>query len=122
MSSIDVSSLKKSYGELVAVNGISFKVGKGEIFSLLGPNGAGKTTTVEILEGLREKDAGEVKVLGVDPWKDGYILHRRIGVIPQGFRFFDKATPKEAIRHYVNLFGKEVDADVILQSHARRLF
>ncbi len=114
MSSIEVSSLKKSYGELVAVNGISFKVGNGEIFSLLGPNGAGKTTTVEILEGLREKDAGEVTVLGVDPWKDGYILHRRIGVIPQGFRFFDKATPKEAIRHYANLFGKEVDADLKL--------
>ena len=110
-----MSSLKKAYGSNQAVDGISFSVNKGEVFSLLGPNGAGKTTTVEILEGLRERDAGEVNVLGMDPWKRGYDLHKEIGVIPQGFRFFDKATPKEAILYYAALFDVKVDPDVILK-------
>jgi ABC-2 type transport system ATP-binding protein len=79
---IEVKSLKKNYGNLKAVDGISFTVRQGEIFGLLGPNGAGKTTTIEILEGLREKDDGDVKVLDLDPWKKGYELHKRIGVIP----------------------------------------
>ncbi len=96
MAAIEVSSLKKAYGSLVAVDGISFAVDKGEVFSLLGPNGAGKTTTIEILEGLRERDAGDLRVLGLDPWKSGYELHTKIGVIPQGFKFVDYATPKEA--------------------------
>ena len=64
MIPIEVSSLKKSYGDLKAVDGISFTVNQGEVFGLLGPNGAGKTTTIEILEGLRERDGGDVKVLG----------------------------------------------------------
>jgi ABC-2 type transport system ATP-binding protein len=114
MAVIQVSSLRKSYNPIVAVDGISFEVQDGEIFSLLGPNGAGKTTTIEILEGLREKDEGDVKVLGLDPWKDGYSLHKRIGVMPQGFKFFDKETPKEAIKYYAELFGVRVDADKIL--------
>ena len=82
MAAIEVSSLKKAYGSLQAVNSISFDVKEGEVFSLLGPNGAGKTTTIEILEGLRERDGGDVTVLGLDPWKDGEALHKRIGVIP----------------------------------------
>ena len=115
MANIEVSSLKKAYGSLQAVDGISFSVDEGEVFSLLGPNGAGKTTTIEILEGLREQDAGEVKVLGLDPWKQGYDLHRKIGVIPQGFKFVDYATPKEAVNYYADLFGVKVDADAILK-------
>ncbi len=94
---------------------ISFQVNQGEIFSLLGPNGAGKTTTVEILEGLRQKDGGDVKVLSYDPWKDGYELHKKIGVIPQGFHFFDKATPKEAIDYYSALFDVKTSASEILR-------
>ena len=97
MIPIEVSSLKKCYGDLKAVDGISFTVNKGEVFGLLGPNGAGKTTTIEILEGLREKDGGDVKVLGLDPWKNAYELHKRFGVIPQEFTFFEKTTPREAI-------------------------
>jgi ABC-2 type transport system ATP-binding protein len=93
MPAIEVSNLEKSYGTVKAVDGISFSVENGEIFSLLGPNGAGKTTTVEILEGLRQRDSGEVRVMTMDPWKQGYQLHKKIGVIPQGFRFFDKSTP-----------------------------
>jgi ABC-2 type transport system ATP-binding protein len=114
MPAIQVDELEKSYGHLKAVDGISFSVEQGEIFSLLGPNGAGKTTTIEILEGLRQRDKGEVKVLDMDPWKDGYNLHKKIGVIPQGFRFFDKATPKEAINYYAALFGVPAEADKIL--------
>jgi ABC-2 type transport system ATP-binding protein len=116
MSAIEVTSLKKHYGQLKAVDEISFGVQQGEIFSLLGPNGAGKTTTVEILEGLRERDSGEVKVLGLDPWKQGYSLHKRIGVIPQGFRFFDKSTPLEAVRYYSELFEiKNLDPEKIIK-------
>ncbi len=115
MSAIEVSSLKKAYGALQAVDAISFSVDVGEVFSLLGPNGAGKTTTIEILEGLRERDGGDVKVLGIDPWKQGYSVHEKIGVIPQGFKFVDYATPKEAIRYYADLFGVKADADAILK-------
>ena len=113
--SIDVSSLKKHYGDLKAVDGISFSVSKGEVFGLLGPNGAGKTTTIEIMEGLRQQDGGEVKVLGLDPWKNGYELHKKIGVIPQEFTFFEKITPREAIIYYADLFNVKVDADEILR-------
>jgi ABC-2 type transport system ATP-binding protein len=108
-------SLEKSYGDLKAVAGISFEVAEGEVFSLLGPNGAGKTTTIEVLEGLREKDAGEVEVLGLDPWRDGYELHKKIGVIPQGFKFLDYPTPREAINYYGALFGKKVDPGELLR-------
>jgi ABC-2 type transport system ATP-binding protein len=115
MFSIEVTDLKKSYGNLKAVDGISFTVNQGEVFGLLGPNGAGKTTTIEIMEGLRERDSGEVKILGLDPWKDGYEVHKKIGVIPQEFTFFEKTTPKEAINYYANLFNVKVDADAILK-------
>jgi len=114
-SVIEVNNLEKNYGSLKAVAGISFEVMPGEVFSLLGPNGAGKTTTIEILEGLRERDGGDVKVLGLDPWKRGYELHRKLGVIAQGFRFFDYTTPREAILYYGSLFGVKVDADAILK-------
>ncbi|MDG6904251.1 MAG: ABC transporter ATP-binding protein [Nitrososphaerota archaeon] len=114
MSAIEVNGLEKSYGHLKAVDGISFSVEQGEIFSLLGPNGAGKTTTIEILEGLRQMDKGEVAVMGLDPWTKGYDLHKKIGVIPQGFRFFDKSTPREAINYYASLFDVPADADKIL--------
>jgi ABC-2 type transport system ATP-binding protein len=115
LSAIEVTGLRKTYGSLHAVDSISFEVKKGEVFSLLGPNGAGKTTTIEILEGLRERDGGDVKVLGLDPWRSGYKLHEKIGVIPQGFKFVDYATPKEAIRYYASLFNVKVDPDEILR-------
>jgi ABC-2 type transport system ATP-binding protein len=115
MLPIEVSQLKKNYGSLKAVDGISFSVKQGEVFGLLGPNGAGKTTTIEIMEGLRERDDGEVKIFGLDPWKNGYEVHKRIGVIPQNFTFFEKTTPKEAINYYAKLFNVKVDADQILK-------
>ncbi len=115
MIPIDVSSLKKVYGDLKAVDGISFQVEEGEVFGLLGPNGAGKTTTIEILEGLRERNGGDVKVLGFDPWKNGYELHKKIGVIPQEFTFIEKTTPREAILYYADLFNIKVNPDAILK-------
>jgi ABC-2 type transport system ATP-binding protein len=115
MLPIEVSGLRKNYGSLKAVDGISFTVKPGEVFGLLGPNGAGKTTTIEILEGLRERDGGDVKVLGLDPWKSGYALHKKIGVIPQEFSFFEKTTPREAIIYYGDLFNVKVDPDQILR-------
>src|SRR3990170_1863846 len=127
MIPIEVSSLKKYYGEIKAVDGISFTVKEGEVFGLLGPNGAGKTTAIEIMEGLRERDAGGVKVLGLDPWKNGYELHKKIGVIPQQFTFFEKQNPKEAIKYYADLFNVKVDPDdilreVLLEDSAKNLF
>ena len=115
LAAIEVSSLKKAYGNLQAVDSISFTVKDGEIFSLLGPNGAGKTTTIEILEGLRERDEGQVSVLGLDPWKSGYELHKQIGVIPQGFQFLPYSTPKEAVKYYADLFGVKTDPDAVLR-------
>jgi ABC-2 type transport system ATP-binding protein len=115
MIPVEISSVKKYYGEIKAVDGVSFSVNQGEVFGLLGPNGAGKTTLIEILEGLRKRDEGNVKVLGLDPWESGYELHRRIGVIPQDFTFFEKANPKEAVNYYADLFGMRVDADDILR-------
>ena len=127
MFPIEVTSLKKNYGDLKAVDGISFTVNKGEVFGLLGPNGAGKTTSIEIMEGLRERDGGDVKVLGLDPWKKGYELHKKIGVIPQEFTFLEKTSPREAILYYADLFKTKVDPDeilkdVLLEDSAKVLF
>lgn len=115
MLPIEVTLLKKYYGDLKAVDGVSFSVNKGEVFGLLGPNGAGKTTTIEVMEGLRERTSGDVKILGLDPWKSGYDLHKKIGVIPQEFTFFEKTSPREAINYYAKLFNVKVDADEILK-------
>ncbi len=127
MNPIEVSGLKKHYGNLKAVDETSFTVNAGEVFGLLGPNGAGKTTTIEILEGLRERDGGDVKVLGLDPWKNGYELHKKIGVIPQEFTFLEKTNPREAILYYADLFNVKVDPDqilkdVLLEDSAKNLF
>ena len=115
MLPIEVNLLKKYYGSLKAVDDISFTVKQGEVFGLLGPNGAGKTTTIEMMEGLRERDGGYLKILGLDPWKNGYALHKRIGVIPQNFTFFEKTTPREAINYYAKLFNVKVDVEQILK-------
>ncbi len=112
--SIEVSGLVKVYGSLRAVDGIDFEVRAGEVFSFLGPNGAGKTTTVEILEGLRPRSSGEVRVLGLDPWTQMDKLRTRIGVIPQDFHFFPKLTPREAVRLYASLFAIKTDVDELL--------
>ena len=102
---ITANDVHKSYGSIKAVDGISFKVQKGEVYSFLGPNGAGKTTTVEMLEGLRKADRGEIRVLGEEPWHEASKLGRTVGVMPQDFRFIERITPREAIRYYCSLFS-----------------
>src|SRR3954462_15037393 len=92
-------------GARSAVDGISFSIATGEVFGLLGPNGAGKTTTVEILEGYRRADAGEVRVLGVDPWRDGDQVRPRIGVMLQEGGLYPGIRPLEALQ----LFGSYYD-------------
>ena len=112
-AAIEVTDLTKTYPDVRAVDGISFTVEPGEVFAFLGPNGAGKTTTVEILEGIRPRSGGEVRVLGEDPWVKARELQRKIGVIPQDFHFFPKLSPREAIDLYAALFG--------VPSHAKEL-
>ena len=104
---IEVSGLRKSYGELEAVRGVSFSVGRGEVFGLLGPNGAGKTTTVEILEGYRERSAGDVTVLGFDPASRDRELRSRVGIVLQSSGFYPRATVREAVRSEERRVGKE---------------
>jgi ABC-2 type transport system ATP-binding protein len=100
-NAIAVRGLRKRYGELEAVRGIDFEVAEGECFALLGPNGAGKTTTVEILEGYRERDAGEVEVLGLDPQGGDRDLHERVGIVLQSSGNFRELT----VREVLDLFG-----------------
>jgi len=112
---VEVSHLRKRYGPLAAVDDLSFTVRAGEIFSFLGPNGAGKTTTVEILEGLRDRTEGQVRVLGADPWTELESIKRRVGVVPQDFHFFPKLTPREALELYARLFGVPADTEGLLE-------
>jgi ABC-2 type transport system ATP-binding protein len=94
-AAISVRDLRKSYGSLEAVRGISFEVRRGEVYGLLGPNGAGKTTTVEILEGYRRRSGGDAVVLGTDPGRRDQELRRRIGIVLQTSGFHPRATPRE---------------------------
>ncbi len=102
---IIVRGLQKVYGSLRAVDGISFEVAAGEFFGILGPNGAGKTTTLEIVEGLREADGGEVSVLGLPPWPRNPRLLPRIGVQLQASSFFERLTAREQIGTFAALYG-----------------
>src|SRR5262245_45626352 len=102
---ITVRDLHKRYGEVHAVDGVSFVVEEGEFFGILGPNGAGKTTTLEIIEGLREADSGEVEVLGMRPWPRNSKLLPRIGVQLQASSFFERLTAREQIRTFASLYG-----------------
>jgi ABC-2 type transport system ATP-binding protein len=105
MSAVSVTDLHKSYGSFEAVKGISFEIQRGEVFGLLGPNGAGKTTTVEILEGYRRRDHGEVSVLGIDPERAGLDWRERIGVVLQ----HDELYPTFSVRECVELFAGYYD-------------
>ena len=92
---ISVKNLKKFFGDVKAVDGISFNVNKGEIFGLLGPNGAGKTTTIKLLLGLLESDEGELEVLGMDPEKDEIQIKTRLGYVSEEPLIFKSLTPKD---------------------------
>jgi ABC-2 type transport system ATP-binding protein len=112
---IHVSGLRKSYGDFEAVRGIDFEVAQGEVFGLLGPNGAGKTSTVEILEGLRPRSAGDVKVLGYDPAADTRKIKDRVGVCLQSTNLPDKMTVRESLALFSAFYSRGVDNDKLLQ-------
>jgi len=101
---IQVKNLTKRYGDLLAVNDISFNVRGGEVFALLGPNGAGKTTTVEIIDTIRTPTSGNVTLLGMDVTKKKHDIVPRIGVLPQDFSSFDRITVRETLQYYSRLF------------------
>jgi ABC-2 type transport system ATP-binding protein len=103
-TAISARDIQKSYGDLRAVDGVTFEVGHGEFFGILGPNGAGKTTTLEIIEGLREPDGGEVSVLGLRPWPRNPALLPRIGVQLQATSFFERLTAREQLRTFADLY------------------
>jgi ABC-2 type transport system ATP-binding protein len=104
-ATIVVRGLRKAYGEVKAVDGVSFEVQAGEFFGILGPNGAGKTTTLEIIEGLRQADAGEVEVFDLPPWPRNPALLPRMGVQLQASSFFERLTAREQIRTFASLYG-----------------
>jgi ABC-2 type transport system ATP-binding protein len=106
---IEVTGLTKRYGGQAVVDGISFHVERGEIFGILGPNGAGKTTAVECLEGLRRRDAGQVRILGLDPKTDGRRLHQRLGVQLQETQLQDKIKVREALELYASFYPDPAD-------------
>jgi ABC-2 type transport system ATP-binding protein len=112
---IEVERLTKRYGELTAVNDISFTIWKGEVFAFLGANGAGKTTTVEIIETIRRPTSGRVMLLGMDVMKRKRDIVPRIGVLPQGFNSFDRITVRETLQYYSRLFHcRNSDIDGLL--------
>ena len=106
---IEVRDLRKSYGAVEAVRGISFGVRRGEVYGLLGPNGAGKTTTVEILEGYRERSSGDVAVLGHDPAQRDPELQERVGIVLQSCGFYPRVTVEEAVEHFARVYARPRD-------------
>ena len=108
---IEVTDLHKAYGPVEAVRGLSFEVGRGEVFGLLGPNGAGKTTTVEILEGYRRRSAGHVRVLGHDPATRDRDLQQRVGIVLQSCGFYPRVTVHEAVEHFAKAYDRPRDPD-----------
>ncbi len=111
---ISVRDLHKSYGSHEAVRGISFDIAEGEVFGLLGPNGAGKTTTVEILEGYRARDRGEVSVLGFDPARAGGPFRERIGVVLQQSQLFANLTVREIHRMFAGYYERPREVDEVI--------
>ena len=114
-TAVTVSELRKSYGEVEAVRGISFEIASGEIFGLLGPNGAGKTTTVEILEGYRERDAGSVTVLGADPARAGDSWRKHIGVVLQSSAMYQTLSVAESLALFAGYFERPRDVAEVVQ-------
>ncbi len=114
-TAIRVSGLVKSYGSHEAVRGIDFEIGTGEVFGLLGPNGAGKTTTIEILEGYRERDGGEVEVLGEDPARADRAWRERLGVVLQSSSLYPNLTVRESLRVFGGYFDERRDIDEVVE-------
>ncbi len=111
-----VEEVRKRYGDIQAVDGVSFSVGKGEVFALLGPNGSGKTTTVEIIEGMRNADSGKVTVVGIDVSKDPRAVKQIIGVQLQSSAFFEHLRLSELLMMLGSIYGIRVNPDPLLEA------
>jgi len=113
-AAIEVSGLRKTYGDVEAVRGVDFTIEQGEVFGLLGPNGAGKTTTVEILEGYRPRSGGEVRVLGHDPERPGPEFRERIGVVLQQSELWPLLTVQETHELFAGYYRRARDVDEVI--------
>jgi ABC-2 type transport system ATP-binding protein len=127
---IEVSDLRKSYGDVEAVRGLGFSVRRGEIYGLLGPNGAGKTSTVEILEGYRQRTSGSVSVLGLDPAERPRALRERVGIVLQSSGIYSQVRVREVLAHFAGFYPHPRDVDEVIdlvglgeqgETRARRL-
>jgi ABC-2 type transport system ATP-binding protein len=114
MAAVTVSGLRKSYDGLEAVRGVSFEIAEGEVFGLLGPNGAGKTTIVEILEAYRDRDAGDVSVLGTDPQRAGGSWRERIGVVLQSSAMYVNLTVREHVAVFAGYYEAPRNVDDVI--------
>jgi ABC-2 type transport system ATP-binding protein len=115
VTAIQVRDLRKSYGAYEALRGIDLEIREGEVFGLLGPNGAGKTTTVEILEGYRKRDGGDVTVLGKDPARGGPAWRERIGVVLQHSELYPNLTVRETHRLFAGYYERSRDVDEVIR-------
>jgi ABC-2 type transport system ATP-binding protein len=114
VNAVSVRGLRKSYGSAEAVRGIDFEIPVGEVFGLLGPNGAGKTTTIEILEGYRDRTAGEVEVLGADPQRAGRAWREKLGVVLQSSSLYPNLTVRESVRTFGGYYEHPRDVDEVV--------
>lgn len=117
---VRVEGLRKHYGDLAALGGITFEIKAGEVFGLLGPNGAGKTTTIEILEGLRQPDGGTVTVCGMDPGREQTALKERIGAQLQATVLPDKIRVEEALTLFASFYRESASIEVLLERFGLR--
>lgn len=113
-SAISVAGVRKSYGDVAALDGVAFDVSDGECFALLGPNGAGKTTVTEILEGYRHRDSGEAQVLGVDPQHGDRVWKSQVGIVLQSDRDLGDLTVAEAVHHFAGYYADPRDPDEVI--------
>ncbi|MHC3471674.1 ABC transporter ATP-binding protein [Streptomyces sp. 7R007] len=111
---VDVRGLRKRYGDVTAVDGIDLSIARGEVFGLLGPNGAGKSTTVEILQGNRCRDAGEVAVLGADPAHGTRAWRSRVGIVWQDESAPAELTVRETVRHFAHYYPRPRDPEEVI--------
>ncbi len=113
---MSVRDVRKSYGDLHALDGATFSIEMGECFALLGPNGAGKTTITEILEGYRRRDSGEAQVLGIDPARGDRVWRSQLGIVLQTDRDLGDLTVAEAVRHFAGYYPDPRDPDDVIDS------
>jgi ABC-2 type transport system ATP-binding protein len=114
-TAVTVKGLHKAYGSFEALKGISFEIEAGEVFGLLGPNGAGKTTTVEILEGYRRRNGGEISVLGTDPGRAGTAWRERIGIVLQSTAMYPNLTVREHVALFAGYYSRPRDVDEVVE-------